>query len=74
MEFMKKKIPPTSGKIYRSFKYEDLKSIPTIVYYDEIWAKKKCEKLDLKRLGYSCKLLNEQSDKITPPDRKEINN
>tara|TARA_B100001059_G_C17715939_1_gene517992 strand:+ start:1 stop:1095 length:1095 start_codon:yes stop_codon:yes gene_type:complete len=69
-----KKIPPTSGKIYRSFKYEDLKSIPTIVYYDEIWAKKKCEKLDLKRLGYSCKLLNEQSDKITPPDRKEINN
>ena len=50
-----------------------LKSIPTIVYYDEIWAKKKCEKLNLKRLGYSCKLLNDQSDEITPYDRKEVN-
>ena len=73
MEFMKKKIPPTSGKINRRFTYEDLKSIPTIVYYDEIWAKKKCEKLNLKRLGYSCKLLNDQSDEITPYDRKEVN-
>ena len=38
-----------------------------MTYYDEIWAKKKCEQLDLERLGYSCKLLNEQSDEITPP-------
>ena len=69
-----KRIPPKYGTIYRSFTYEDLKSIPTIAYYDEVWAKKKCEKLDLERLGYSCKLLNEQSDEITPPDRTEVNN
>jgi len=33
--------------------------------------KKKCEQLDLERLGYSCKLLNEQSDEITPPHRAD---
>ena len=66
-----KRITPRWGTIYRSFTYEDLKSIPTIAYYDEVWAKKKCEQLDLERLGYSCKLLNEQSDEITPPHRAD---
>ena len=66
-----KRITPRWGTIYRSFTYEDLKSIPTIAYYDEVWAKKKCEQLDLERLGYSCKLLNEQSDEITPPSRAD---
>lgn len=69
-----KRIPPKYGTIYKNFTLEDLKSIPTIAYYDEVWAMKKCEKLDLERLGYSCKLLNDQSDEVTPPDRTEFNN
>ena len=44
----------------------DLRSIPSIVYHDEIWAKKECEQLDLERLGYSCSELKKQTHSITP--------
>ena len=44
------------------------RSIPRIAFYDEIWAKKECEKLKLERLGYSCKDLRDQEDIITKPD------
>jgi len=37
----------------------ELKVIPTIVYYDEVLARKKYEQLDIERLDNSCKLLNE---------------
>ena len=44
----------------------DLRSAPTIVYHDEIWAKKECEQLDLERLGYSCSELKKQTHSIIP--------
>jgi len=44
----------------------DLRSIPSILYHDEIWAKKECEQLDLERLGYSCSELKKQTHSITP--------
>ena len=44
----------------------DLRSIPSIVYHDEIWAKKECEQLDLERLGYSCSELKKQTHSIIP--------
>ena len=47
------------------------RSIPRIAFYDEIWAKKECEKLKLERLGYSCKDLRDQEDIITKPDFAE---
>ena len=47
------------------------RSIPRIAFYDEIWAKKECEKLKLERLGYSCKDLRDQEDIITKPDFSE---
>jgi hypothetical protein len=53
------------------YSYDDLKTIPMIAYYDEIWAKKKCSQLKLKRLGYSCKLLEAQSNEITKPSLRE---
>ena len=53
------------------YSYNDLKTIPMIAYYDEIWAKKKCSQLKLKRLGYSCKLLEAQSNEITKPSLRE---
>ncbi len=34
---------------------QQMKDTPTIMFYDEIWAKKKCKDLKLDRLGYSCK-------------------
>ena len=37
------------------------------MFYDEIWAKKKCKDLKLDRLGYSCKDLENQSDENTEP-------
>ena len=40
--------------------------MPTILYHDEIWAKKECEQLDLERLGYSCSELNKQTHSIIP--------
>ena len=44
----------------------DLRSIPSIIYHDEIWAKKECEQLDLERLGYSCSELKKQTHSIIP--------
>jgi len=46
---------------------QQMKETPTVVYYDEVWAKKKCKDLNLDRLGYSCKNLESQSDEITKP-------
>ena len=45
-------------KVNSGLTLNDLRSIPSIVYHDEIWAKKECEQLDLERLGYSCSELN----------------
>lgn len=45
---------------------DELRKIPSVHYYDEIWVKNKCEKLDLERLGYSCDKLLEQKGSITP--------
>ena len=56
---------------YYGYYLNDLKTIPSIDYYDEVWSKKKCSQLKLKRLGYSCKLLNEQSNEITKPSIRE---
>mgnify|MGYP001249533329 FL=1 len=46
---------------------QQMKDTPTIMFYDEIWAKKKCKDLKLDRLGYSCKDLETQSDENTAP-------
>ena len=46
---------------------KEMKETPTIMFYDEIWAKKKCKDLKLERLGYSCENLENQSDDITRP-------
>ncbi len=46
---------------------KEMKDTPTIMFYDEIWAKKKCEDLQLNRLGYFCENLENQSDNITKP-------
>ena len=46
---------------------QQMKDTPTIMFYDEIWAKKKCKDLKLDRLGYSCKDLKNQSDENTAP-------
>ena len=46
---------------------QEMKDTPTIMFYDEIWAKKKCKDLKLERLGYSCENLESQSDDITRP-------
>ena len=51
----------------KSATLQQMKDTPTIVFYDEIWAKKKCKDLKIKRLGYSCQNLEKQSDKITKP-------
>ena len=40
---------------------KEMKDTPTIMFYDEIWAKKKCQDLQLDRLGYSCENLESQS-------------
>ena len=44
-----------------------MKDTPTVMFYDEIWAKKKCKDLELERLGYSCENLESQSDDVTRP-------
>ena len=44
-----------------------MKDTPTIMFYDEIWAKNKCKDLQLNRLGYSCENLENQSDDSTKP-------
>jgi len=46
---------------------QEMKDTPTIMFYDEIWAKKKCKDLQLDRLGYSCENLENQPDDITKP-------
>ena len=46
---------------------QEMRDTPTIMFYDEIWAKKKCKDLLLNRLGYSCESLENQSDDITKP-------
>ena len=46
---------------------KEMKDTPTIMFYDEIWAKKKCQDLQLDRLGYSCENLESQSDDSTKP-------
>ena len=46
---------------------QEMKDTPTIMFYDEIWAKKKCKDLQLNRLGYSCENLENQSDDSTKP-------
>ena len=56
---------------YLGYSLNDLKTIPTIAYYDEVWAKKKCSQLKLKRLGYSCELLYAQSNETTEPSISE---
>ena len=48
---------------------QEMKDTPTIMFYDEIWAKKKCKDLQLDRLGYSCENLESQSDNSTKPYR-----
>ena len=56
--------------IYRSYiaDWREItsKEMPTqIVYFDEIRYAKKCKKLNLARLGYSCKALENQTTEIT---------
>ena len=46
---------------------QQMKDTPTIMFYDEIWVKKKCKDLKLDRLGYSCENLENQSDENTAP-------
>tara|TARA_Y100000590_G_scaffold396201_1_gene476712 strand:+ start:48 stop:1313 length:1266 start_codon:yes stop_codon:yes gene_type:complete len=46
---------------------QQMKDTPTIMFYDEIWVKKKCKDLKLDRLGYSCENLENQSDENTTP-------
>ena len=55
--------------IYRGNTYDTPKESTHIVYYDEIHLAKKCEKLGLEDLGYSCKDL--QSQTITKIDTTE---
>ena len=50
---------------------KEMKANPTIAFYDEIWAKKKCKDLRLGRLGYSCEYLKSQSNEIIKPDYVE---
>ncbi len=47
--------------IYRGNTYDTPKESTHIVYYDEIYLSKKCEKLGLEDLGYSCKDLESQT-------------
>ena len=55
--------------IYRGNTYDTPKDSTHIVYYDEIRVAKKCEKIGLKDLGYSCKDLEEQKiSYIDTPD------
>lgn len=55
--------------IYRGNTYYTPKDSTHIVYYDEIRVAKKCEKIGLKDLGYSCKDLEEQKiSYIDTPD------
>ena len=49
--------------IYRGNTYDTPKESTHIVYYDEIHLAKKCEKLGLEDLGYSCKDLESQTSK-----------
>ena len=49
--------------IYRGNTYNTPKESTHIVYYDEIHLAKKCEKLGLEDLGYSCKDLESQTIK-----------
>jgi len=49
--------------IYRGNTYDTPKESTHIVYYDEIHLAKKCEKLGLEDLGYSCKDLESQTIK-----------
>ena len=49
--------------IYRGNTYDTPKESTHIVYYDEINLAKKCEKLGLEDLGYSCKDLESQTIK-----------
>ena len=51
----------------KSATLKQMKDTPTIMFYDEIWVKKKCKDLKLDRLGYSCKNLENQSDEVTKP-------
>ena len=46
---------------------QEMRDTSTIMFYDEIWAKKKCQDLQLNRLGYSCENLERQSDDDTKP-------
>ena len=56
--------------IYRGNTFDTPKESTHIVYYDEIHLAKKCEKLRLEDLGYSCKDLEEQKIHLidTPED------
>ena len=55
--------------IYRGNTYDTPKDSTHIVYYDEIRVAKKCEKIGLEDLGYSCKDLEEQKIRyIDTPD------
>ena len=51
----------------KSATLKQMKDTPTVMFYDEIWVKKKCKDLKLDRLGYSCKNLENQSDEVTKP-------
>ena len=51
----------------KSATLKQMKDTPTIMFYDEIWVKKKCKDLKLDRLGYSCENLENQSDEVTKP-------
>jgi hypothetical protein len=52
--------------IYQSFRSEYDGVVPTqVVYFDEIrYSKKGCKKLNIEKLGYSCKALESQSTEI----------
>ena len=51
--------------------WDELRQLPSVHYYDEIWVKNKCKKLDLERLGYSCSALLDQTYSIVPKKVKE---
>ncbi len=51
----------------KSATLKQMKDTPTVMFYDEIWVKKKCKDLKLDRLGYSCENLENQSDEVTKP-------
>jgi len=51
--------------IYQSHQFNYDGVIPTqVVYFDEVRYSKKCKKLNIKKLGYSCKALKSQSTEI----------